>query len=77
MRLSGSNVDRGGLSIVPSTIPIPLFLFNSRSLRLTSAAGQKTDEGLWILKEMRIEWIGRGQSADRTPTYLEIEGVEK
>ena len=30
--------------------------------------------GEWILKKMRIE---RLDSADDTPTYLEIEGVEK
>ncbi len=45
--------------------------------RFKVISGQKTDEGLWILKEMRIEWVGAGQSVDRTPTYLEIEGVEK
>ncbi len=45
--------------------------------RFKVISGQKTDEGLWILKEMRIEWVGRGQSADRTPTYLEINSVEK
>lgn len=45
--------------------------------RFKVISGQKTEEGLWILKEMRIEWVGAGQSADRTPTYLEIEGVEK
>lgn len=45
--------------------------------RFKVISGQKTDEGLWILKEMRIEWVGAGQSADRTPTYLNIDGVEK
>ncbi len=45
--------------------------------RFKVISGQKTDEGLWILKEMRIEWVDRGQSADRTPTYLNIDGVEK
>lgn len=35
-------------------------------------SGQPIGDGLWILKEMRIESFG-GRSADRTPTYLEIE----
>ena len=45
--------------------------------RFKVISGQKTDDGLWILKEMRIEWVNPGQSADRTPTYLNIDGVEK
>jgi len=45
--------------------------------RFKVISGQKTDEGLWILKEMRIEWVDRGQSADRAPTYLNIDGVAK
>jgi hypothetical protein len=45
--------------------------------RFKVISGQKTDDGLWILKEMRIEWVAPGQSQDRTPTYLEIEGVDK
>ena len=45
--------------------------------RFKVISGQKTGEGLWILKEMRIEWVNPGQSADRTPTYLNIDGVEK
>jgi hypothetical protein len=45
--------------------------------RFKVISGQKTDDGLWILKEMRIEWVNPGQSADRTPTYLNIDSVEK
>jgi Outer membrane lipoprotein-sorting protein len=38
-------------------------------------SGQKVG-GAWILKQMRIEVPVAGRSADRSPTYLEIEGVE-
>lgn len=34
---------------------------------------QKVDGG-WILKQMRVEGMGDGQTRDREPTYLEIEG---
>jgi hypothetical protein len=44
--------------------------------RFKVISGQKTGEGLWILKEMRIESM-TGSPADRTPTYLEIDGVDK
>ena len=44
--------------------------------RFKVISGQKTDEGLWILKEMRIESMS-GSAADRAPTYLEIDGVDK
>ena len=44
--------------------------------RFKVISGQKTDEGLWILKEMRIESMA-GSAADRAPTYLEIDGVDK
>ena len=44
--------------------------------RFKVISGQKVDEGLWILKEMRIESM-TGSAADRAPTYLEIDGVEK
>ena len=46
----------------------------SRKFKVIS--GQPVGDGLWILKEMRIESMG-GRSQDRTPTYLEIDGVEK
>ena len=39
-------------------------------------SGQKTADGLWILKEMRIESTPGGVAVDRNPTYLEIDGVE-
>jgi hypothetical protein len=45
--------------------------------RFKVVSGQKTDDGLWILKEMRIEWVNPGQSTDRTPTYLNIDSIEK
>jgi hypothetical protein len=38
-------------------------------------SGQPLGDGLWILKEMRIESF-TGRSEDRTPTYLEIEKPE-
>ncbi|MCE9609792.1 MAG: outer membrane lipoprotein-sorting protein [Chthoniobacter sp.] len=44
--------------------------------RFKVISGQKTDDGLWILKEMRIEWVDPGKSRDRTPTYLNIDSVE-
>ena len=44
--------------------------------RFKVISGQKTIEGLWILKEMRIESM-TGSAADRAPTYLEIDGVDK
>ncbi len=40
--------------------------------RFKVISGQKTKDGRWILKQMRIEAMG-GRSKDRTPTYLEIE----
>ena len=45
--------------------------------RFKVISGQQTKDGLWILKEMRIEWVNPGQGTDRTPTYLNIDGVEK
>ena len=44
--------------------------------RFKVISGQKTGDGLWILKEMRIEWVNPGKSVDRTPTYLNIDAVE-
>ncbi len=38
-------------------------------------SGQPIGDGLWILKEMRIESF-EGRSQDRTPTYLEIDKAE-
>lgn len=42
----------------------------------TVRSGQKID-GVWLLKQMRIESFDAGRSADRAPTYLEVDGVEK
>jgi len=39
-------------------------------------SGQKLDDGLWILKSMRIESMTSSRG-DRTPTYLEISGAVK
>jgi hypothetical protein len=39
-------------------------------------SGQPVGDGLWILKEMRIESFG-GRSQDRTPTYLDIEKADR
>lgn len=44
----------------------------SRKFKVIS--GQPAGDGLWILKQMRIESFG-GRSQDRTPTYLEIDRV--
>jgi hypothetical protein len=41
----------------------------------TVRTGQKTSDGLWILKQMRIESVG-GFGGDRTPTYLELDKPE-
>jgi outer membrane lipoprotein-sorting protein len=46
----------------------------ARVFRVVS--GQKLDDGLWILKSMRIESMTSARG-DRTPTYLEISGVAK
>ncbi len=43
--------------------------------RFSVKSVQKAD-GVWILKQMRIEQTP-GAGGDRTPTYLEISGVEK
>jgi hypothetical protein len=40
--------------------------------RFKVISGQPLGEGLWILKEMRIESF-TGHAQDRTPTYLDIE----
>jgi hypothetical protein len=34
-------------------------------------------EGAWLLKQMRIEAMEAGKSKEKSPTYLEIQGVEK
>ena len=39
-------------------------------------SGQPIGDGLWILKEMRIEAFD-GRSSDRTPTYLDIEKPDR
>jgi Outer membrane lipoprotein-sorting protein len=46
----------------------------ARLFRVVS--GQKLDDGLWILKSMRIESMTTARG-DKTPTYLEISGVAK
>jgi len=42
----------------------------SRKFKVIS--GQPIGDGLWMLKEMRIESM-QGRSADKTPTYLDID----
>jgi hypothetical protein len=42
----------------------------SRKFKVIS--GQPVGDGLWMLKEMRIESM-QGRSTDRTPTYLDID----
>jgi hypothetical protein len=44
--------------------------------RFKVISGQKI-EGAWLLKSMRIESAVGPHGEDRSPTYLEIEGVEK
>ena len=46
------------------------------SRRFKVISGQSLGEGLWILKEMRIESFS-GRSQDRNPTYLDIDKPEK
>ena len=41
--------------------------------RFKVLSGQKTDEGLWMLKQMRIESATGTGRDDATPTYLEID----
>jgi hypothetical protein len=36
-------------------------------------SGQPIGDGLWMLKEMRIEAMEGGRSVDRAPTYLDID----
>lgn len=43
--------------------------------RFKVISGQKTKDGRWILKQMRIESLG-SRAKDRTPTYLEVEKPE-
>ena len=45
------------------------------SRRFKVISGQPIGDGLWILKEMRIESFG-GRSREPTPTYLDIEKPE-
>jgi hypothetical protein len=42
----------------------------------TVRSGQKTNDGLWILKQMRIETAVARPGGDRTPTYIEIDKVD-
>ena len=44
------------------------------SRRFKVISGQPVGDGLWMLKEMRIESM-QGRSADREPTYLDIDKV--
>jgi negative regulator of sigma E activity len=37
---------------------------------------QKID-GVWLLKQMRIEYMDSARWGDRNPTYLEVDGLEK
>jgi hypothetical protein len=45
------------------------------SRRFKVISGQSLGDGLWILKEMRIESFA-GRSQDRNPTYLDIDKPE-
>jgi hypothetical protein len=39
----------------------------------TVVSGQKSRDGLWMLKQMRIEGVASRSSGDREPTYIEID----
>jgi hypothetical protein len=41
--------------------------------RFKVIAGQSLGEGVWLLKEMRIESMTPGQGTDRVPSHLEID----
>ena len=41
--------------------------------RFKVLSGQKTEDGLWMLKQMRIESATTNGRADASPTYLEID----
>ena len=43
------------------------------SRRFKVLSGQKTEDGLWMLKQMRIESATANGRADASPTYLEID----
>jgi hypothetical protein len=42
----------------------------------TVRSGQRTADGLWMLKQMRIETATTRPGGDRTPTYIEIDRAE-
>jgi hypothetical protein len=44
--------------------------------RFKVLSGQKTSDGLWMLKQMRIEAASSLRRTDFTPTYLEIDKPE-
>jgi hypothetical protein len=61
----------------PALMQAEAFDSNGKVIRRFKViSGQKTEEGLWILKEMRIESM-TGSAADRAPTWLDIDGVGK
>ena len=41
--------------------------------RFKVLSGQKTEDGLWMLKQMRIEAATPARRDDLSPTYLEID----
>lgn len=41
--------------------------------RFKVVSGQSLGDGLWMLKQMRIEQMAAGKGVDRTPSYLELE----
>ena len=45
--------------------------------RFKVISGQSLGDGLWLLKEMRIEDLAAGGGTDRRPSYLEIDKVAK
>ncbi len=53
--------------------------FNEEGKRarvFTVRAGQKTPDGMWMLKQMRIESPASQFGGDKTPTYLELDRPE-
>jgi hypothetical protein len=45
--------------------------------RFKVISGQSLGDGLWILKQMRIEEMAAGSGKDKTPSYLEIAKPDK
>lgn len=65
-------VSQGGLALMQ----VEAYAGKQLARRFKVVSAQKTDEGAWLLKQMRIESFLE-TSKDRTPSYLEIESPDK